>query len=185
MDILQNRIVAGFLCLLIIIVFSVVGVASTLMPMRAQVTELFHTGERGAPGVASDLSEISAQAFNLTVIAGRYLAPEYPGTARVLNARENLTQSMQGRFSPREMRRAKDELIGAAQILESSLNGLELTAQDQNLMATVMVEINSRSNLISQSSYNQAAFAFNQSLGRFPANILGPAAGVRPLELFE
>ena len=185
MDALQNRVIAGFLCLLIVIVSSVLGVASTLVPMRNQTTELFRAGESGAPGISGDLSEIAAQAFNLTVIAGHYLAPDYPATVRVLEARDNLTRAIQGGFSPQEMRRANDELIGAAQALHSTLGGLELSDQDQNLMASVMAEISSRVNLIGQSPYNRAAFNFNRSLGRFPANILGPVAGVRPLELFE
>ena len=185
MDALQNRVVAGFLCLLIIVVSSGVGVASTLLPLRTQVTGLFHVGDRSGPGIAGDLNAIGAQAHNLTVIAGRYLAPDYPATARVLDARERLDFAMRGEFSPREARRAKDELVGAAQALHSTLSGLELSDQDQNLMASVMAEISSRSGLIGQSSYNQAALSFNQSLTRFPANILGPATGVRPLELFE
>ena len=184
MDVLHNRVIAGFLCLLIIIASSALGVVSTLGPMRAQVTGLFHVGERRAPGVATDLNEISAQAFNLTVIAGRYLAPDYPAIVRVTQARDNLNRAMQGQFSPREKRSANNELVGAAQALHSTLSGLELTDQDQNLMATVMTEISSRMTLISQSPYNQAAFNFNQSLSRFPANILGRPF-IRPLELFE
>ena len=184
MEALHNRVIAGFLCLLIIIASSALGVVSTLAPMRAQVTELFRVGEGRLPGVAADLNEIAAQSHNLTVIAGRYLAPDYPATVRVHEARDNLTRAMQGQFSPREKRSANNELVGAAQALHSTLSGLELSEQDQNLMATVMAEISSRMTLISRSPYNQAAFSFNESLSRFPANILGRPF-IRPLELFE
>ena len=184
MEALHNRVIAGFLCLLIIITSSVVGVISTLGPMRAQVTELFHVGERRAPGVATDLNEIAAQAHNLTVIAGRYLVHDYPAVVRVHGARDDLTRAVQGQFSPRRIHSANSELVSAAQALHSTLSVLELTEQDQNLMATVMAEISSRMTLISRSPYNQAAFNFNQSLSRFPANILGRPF-IRPLELFE
>ena len=184
MDTLQNRIVAGFLCLLIILASSVVGVASTLMPMRSQVSGLFYDGTRENPGIARDLREISVQAFNLTVVAGRYLAPGYPATSRVLEARNDLDRAMHSQ-SPREMRRAKDALVGATQALHSTLSGLELTSQDEYFMLSLMADISSRISLIGQSPYNQSAVVFNQALTRFPANILGPAAGVRPLELFE
>ena len=187
MDALHNRVIAGFLCLLIIITSSVLGVVSTLMPMRAQVIELFHIGERRTPGIVSDLNEISAQAFNLTVIARRYIAPgdfEYYNITWVLHARDDLAAAMQGSFSPREIRDAHDNLISMAHVLNFELSRMELSDQDQNLMAAIMAEISSRMSLISQSPYNQAAFNFNQSLSRFPANILGrPFA--RPLELFE
>jgi len=184
MDALQNRVIAGFLCLLLVIAASVAGVASTLLPMRNQVTELFRVGERSAPGIAVDLREIAVQAHNLTVVAGRYLAADYPALTRVHVAGQSLTMAMQGRFSPGEMRRASDELVGAAQALHATLSVLELSDQDQNLAATVMAEINSRVGLISQNTYNQAALSFNRSLTQFPANIMGPIAGVRPLELF-
>jgi len=187
MDALQNRVIAGFLCLLIIIASSVVGVASTLAPMRAQVIELFHVGEgRGSPGIGSDIAEISRQVHNITVIARRYLAPDYPAIERADHAMYSHTRATRIPFNPRQMRLATDELVATAQALNAALSGLELTDQDRNLLAGCMAEIENRMALIAGNNrYNQAAFNFNQSLNRFPANILGPAAGVRPLELFE
>jgi len=182
MDVLQNRIIAGFLCLLIIIASSVVGVASTLAPMRAQAQRVFYVGEgRGSPGISGDLSVISAEAHNVTVIAGRYLVADYPAITRVHQARSDLQLAT----GPQARYQVTQELISATHTLRATLDGLELTDQDQNLLAGCMAEIQGRASLIDNNRYNQVAFGFNQSLTRFPANILGPAAGIRPLELFE
>ena len=182
MDALQNRVIAGVLCLLIIMVSSVVGVASTLMPMRTQAQRAFYIGEgRRNTGIGGDLSAISAEAYNVTVIAGRYLAAGYPAIDRVHVARSNLQQAT----GPRANYQAIQELVSATNALHAVLDNLELTDQDRNFLAGCTAEINSRVMLIGNNRYNQVAFNFNQALARFPSNILGPLAGVRPLELFE
>jgi len=181
MDALHNRVVAVILCALIVAASSVVGGGMTLGQLRAQTEAVFTLGSQGGAGIQADLNEIAAQSFNITVIAGRYLQPDYPGILRVHGARHALNDA----GSPREKHRAVQEVLGAANMLRSTLDSLDLSVQDQNLLASCMVEINSRLVLIASSPYNQAAFSFNQTLGRFPANILGRAAGIRPLELFE
>jgi len=181
MDILHNRAVAVLLALLIVAASSVVGGGVTLGQMRAnaQTTLFVYTG--GAPGIHGDLREISVQAFNMTQIAGRYLQPDYVGITHLLHLRDALERAQ----TPREQHRAVQELLSAANALRNTLDALDLSAQDQNLLAGVVVEINLRVNLIAQNPYNSAAHGFNQALGRFPANIFGQMTGIRPLELFE
>lgn len=178
MDVLNNRAVAAILCALVIAVSSVVGAGASLSGLRRQTEAVFSSPRVGIQG---DLNEISAQAFNITVIAGRYLPPDYAGITRVHQKRDALSSAA----SPRQKHRAAEELIVAANMLRLTLDSLALSTQDQNLLASCMAEINSRAMLISASGYNQAALSFNQTLERFPANILGRAAGVRPLELYE
>jgi len=181
MDILHNRVVAVFLCALVVAASSVAGGGVTLGQLRAQTEAVFTLGSQGGAGIQADLNEIAAQSFNITAIAGRYLQQDYPGIRRVFEARDALHSAR----SPREKHRAAEEIVGAANMLRSTLDSLELSVQDQNLLASCVAEINSRLILIASSPYNQAALSFNQTLGRFPANILGRAAGIRPLELFE
>ena len=181
MSILHNRFIAGVLALLIVAVSSVVGVGVTLGALRAQTQAVFTLGTQGVPGIQSDLGEIVAQAFNLTQIASRYLQTDYPAVASVLERRDALQRAS----TPREKNRAAEELVASVVVLRHTLEGLELSAQDQNLMSMVVVEINSRLVLIGNNPYNSAALGFNQKLERFPANILGRIAGIRPLELYE
>ena len=181
MNVFQNRAVAVIVCVLVVAASSVAGAGFSLGALRSQTQAVFTLGESGGSGIQGDLNEISAQAFNITVIAGRYLPPDYAGITRVHQKRDALSSAA----SPRQKHRAAEELIVAANMLRLTLDSLALSTQDQNLLASCMAEINSRAMLISASGYNQAALSFNQTLERFPANILGRAAGVRPLELYE
>ncbi|MCL2578994.1 MAG: hypothetical protein FWE32_03065 [Oscillospiraceae bacterium] len=181
MDILNNRVVAGLLCVVMVVASSVVGGGATLGSLRGQTAAIFTLGQSGAPGIQSDLNEIAAQSFNVTVIAGRYLQEDYTGIVQVLNSRDALLSAA----GPREKHRAAGELVAATNMLRTTLDGLDLSAQDQNLLASCVVEINSRLMLIAGSGYNQSALYFNHTLERFPANILGRAARVSPLELYE
>ncbi|MCL2857412.1 MAG: LemA family protein [Oscillospiraceae bacterium] len=197
MDALQNRVIAGFLCLLIIAVSSVVGVASTLGPMRTQAQRVFYIGEgRSNPGISVDLNVILAEAHNVTVIAERYLG----GTTAIVDGQEysvdnsgvvlvyavhEARANLQQATGPQATYRATQELVAATRALRSVLDSTQLSDQDRNLLAGCMAEIDNRMALLNNNQYNQVAFNFNQALTRFPANILGPLAGVRPLELFE
>jgi len=181
MGMLHNRAVAVLVALLVVVASSVFGAGLTLGQMRAQTQAVFTLGAGGVPGIQSDLAEISAQAFNMTQIAGRYLQPDYAGVVRVLESRDALQRA----DTPREMRRATEEILGSTNALRNTLEHLDLSEQDQNLLAMVAIDINSRATLISQNPYNAAAHNFNQTLERFPANIFGRAVGIRPLELFE
>ena len=178
MDLLNNRAIAAVLCALVIIVSSVVGAGASLGSLRRQTEAVFSSA---GVGIQGDLNEISAQAFNLTVIAGRYLQQDYIAVASVHTKRDALNQAA----TPREKHLAAEELLVAANMLSHTLGSLELSEQDRSLLDACMVEINSRVALISASGYNQSALRFNQALERFPANILGRATGVRPLELYE
>ena len=178
MDVLNNRAVAAILCALVIAVSSVVGAGASLSGLRRQTEAVFSSPRVGIQG---DLNEISAQAFNITVIAGRYLQQDYIGVTSVHAKRDALIHAA----TPRENHRAAEELLVAVNMLSRTLESLELSAQDRDLLASCLIEINSRVAFISASGYNQAALRFNQTLEQFPANILGRASGVRPLELYE
>ena len=178
---LHNKIIAGLICFALMATSSVVGGALTLGQMRAQAQSVFYIGQGPAMGIPGDLNEISAQAHNITVIAQRYLADDYPALTRVHDARSYLQRAR----NPRENYRATHELLTATHALRATLDTLDLSTQDQNLLAGAIAEINNRLTLINAAPYNQAAFRFNQALDRFPANIFGSAAGIRPLELFE
>ena len=178
---LNNRVVAVLISLVVVVTSSVLGTALTLGQMRAQAQSTFYIGQGGSPGIPGDLNEISAQAHNITVIAQRYLADDYPALTRVHSARSYLQLAR----TPRESYMATGELLAATHALRATLDTLDLSPQDQNLLAGAVADINNRLMLVNAAPYNQAAFRFNQALGQFPANIFGPAAGIRPLELFE
>jgi len=181
MELLNNRVIAAFLCALIILASSILGGGATLGSLRSQTAAVFTLGQSGSPGIQSDLNEVAAQSFNISVIAGRYLQEDYPGILAVLERRD----ALQAAVSPREKHRAAEELVFATHMLRTTLEGLDLSPQDQNLLAACVVEINARLSLISTGGYNQAALYFNNALERFPASILGRAAGITPLELYE
>jgi hypothetical protein len=166
-----------------IICFSILfGTRSSLTELRQDALEIFYQGEkRDGKGIDSDLEYISAQCYNLTVVAGRYLDPADGNITGVLDYREKLSEA----DTPGSKFREKENLLQAALNLYDVLGGLELSEKDQYYRESVPVNIESRQRIISHSSYNQKAQRFNRSMEAFPANILGRMVLVKPLELYE
>jgi len=181
MDILHSRALAIVLCAILIVAASFVGGGATLGALRGQTEAIFTLGDSDGMSIQGDLNEISAQAFNITRIAERYLPHDYAGIVSVRQQRDALGNAA----TIREKQRVTEELLVAVNMLTATLDSVEMSTQSQHLLSSCEREIGSRLTLIAASGYNQAAMSFNQALNRFPANILGRAAGVRPLELFE
>ena len=180
MDILHNKVLALLISLAVIAVFSVVGGGATLTEMHATTLNTFHTG-----GITGDVAEVAAQAHNITVIAGRYLPHDYPGLTDLNAARSAALSALNFGGSPREIYTAYRWMLASSHALRSTLDGMGLSLQDQNLLAGCIAEIHNRVILIENSPYNLAAFRFNNELRRFPASVFVRIFGIAPLELFE
>lgn len=182
MEALQNKGVALLLCLLMIAGSCLLGAGTGLRQLRRQTQEVFVLGSDGSGlSLQRDLQELASQGYNLTVIARRYLPEQDGAVATVARQQEVLLAAT----TPKEKHRAAQELTASAKLLASTLEAMELNAEDHNLMQQVLVDIENTQQMLAGNDYNPSAAYFNRVLSSFPANILGPVTGVRPLELYE
>lgn len=182
MEVFQKRPVAIALCIIMILLASILGAGGSLRTLREQTEAAFSLGLDGSgKGIKYDLGEIAAQAYNMTVVAGRYLPETDANITGVLSKREELQLAQ----SPKELHRLCGELVAATTVLQSTLEVLELSAQDWALVQKCAVSIQSSLDLISRSGYNEAATSYNRALRSFPGGTLGRLTGVAPLELYE
>jgi len=87
--------------------------------------------------------------------------------------------------TPGQKYEAAQNLLQAVTELYTYMGSLPLSESDQKFRNSLYADINSHNIIISRSTYNQHAREFNNTLKRFPANILGTLTFVRPLELYE
>ena len=178
---LDSRVAAGILAV-VVVVSILLGCGRSLMGLRADAERTFFNGVQGdGIGIASDLTALSAAAYNLTTVASRYLDGQDTRIQNVLTAWGDLTAAQE----VGDKYRASQTLTREVYRLSDALKHLPLSEEDENYRQSLLTEINSRNSTMSHDGYNAQAQAFNAALGGFPANLLGPLLGVRPLELFR
>lgn len=182
MEALRTKGAALLLCLLMIAGSCLAGTGASLHRLRRQAQDVFLLGSGGSgKGVSYDLRELAAQSYNVAVMAQRYLPESDPSIADVLDRREALT----GASRPAEQYLAAQELALSAKLLAGTLESMGIKWEDQTLLQKTLINIDNTLGLLAGNDYNAAATYFNQVLGSFPANLLGPVTGARPLELYE
>lgn len=182
MKALQSRAVAVIICIILVLGSAVVGTGTSLNTYRAQCEVSFREGAgRGDMGIQRDLSEIAAQSYNITVIAGHYLPATDANITGVLQKRDELAAA----GTPKEKYKAAAELDAAVTVLTNTLQVLDVNAQHGDQLQKCLTIIDSARRTMKNSGYNTVATTFNNTLGRFPASVLGGLFGVQPLELFE
>ena len=178
MDRLQHRTGAVIICLIMIALASVLGAGITLREMREQSAASFQL-----PEFQQDIVDLSGECANIISISRNYLPDDHEDVLQVRQRQDELSRAQ----SPREKGRAVNELVDATHRLHGTLRGQSgFTDADNDIAHARMLDIDQRQATIARyNPYNQNAAYFNRELSRFPANILGPVAGVRPLELYE
>ena len=161
---------------------TLVGSHNSLMSLRGDAEAVFTMGERGdGIGIQGDLRERDSAAYNMVVIARKYLPEENSLIQNVLAARKALDTAN----SVREKAGADRTLEVAVKDLYDVLSGMNLSEQDARYPQRLYTDFRSRGDTISHDPYNGEAARFNKTLAAFPAAVLGGLTGVRPLELFE
>ena len=177
MQILENRRVAVLGMAVLIVLAAFFGVSNALSPLRKSAQQAFVDG---TTGISKDLDDRIAAAYNLTVVAGRYLDGSDPALAGVLSAREELIAAK----SVSEKYRANIRLTDAVSALYEKLGTLPLSEQDAKYRRSLDADLRSSNEIISHSAYNRLAAEYNEALSAFPASALGRLIGYRALELF-
>ncbi|MCL2121860.1 MAG: LemA family protein [Clostridiales bacterium] len=168
--------------ILMILAGTLIGSHNSLSAMRNTASAIFSLGARGdGIGIQGDLRERGNAAYNMVVIARKYLPEENTLIQNVLAAKEVLDTAS----SVREKAAANRELGTAVRDLYDVLDEMNLRPPDAGYPQSLYTDFRSRGDTISHDPYNQAAAGFNQILSGFPAGILGGLTGIRRLELFE
>jgi len=173
---------AIFIMILMIVAGTLIGGHNTLAGMRGKASDVFTMGVRGdGIGIQGDLRERESIAYNMVVIARRYLPEDNALIQNVLDAREGLNAAS----TVGKKAEADRKLETAVKDLFDVLSVTDLSSQDERYPQRLYTDFRSRGDTISHDPYNQTAAAFNRALSGFPAGLLGGLTGVRALELFE
>ena len=181
MNMLRKNSVAIVAMVLMIVLGTLVGSHNSLAKIRNKAADSFVLGARGdGIGIQSDLRERDNAAYNLVVIARRYL-PE--GNALIQNVLRERAAAQEA-ASVKEKAGADKALEVAFRDLYDVLSGMALSEQDARYPQRLLTDFLSAGDRISHDPYNQAAADFNRVLATFPAGLLGALTGIRPMELF-
>jgi len=178
----QRSSFASFIMILMILAGTLIGSHNSLSAMRNAASAIFSMGAQGdGIGIQGDLRERGNAAYNMVVIARKYLPEENQLIQNVLASKNALDTAS----SVREKATANRDLTTAVRDLYDVLNGMDLRSPDTGYPQSLYTDFRSRGDTISHDPYNQAAAGFNQVLSGFPAGMLGGLTGIQRLELFE
>ena len=177
----ENRALAWCvlgLCVLLSISLSG-GLAMRDMRLEAQDT-FFQGAARDGAGIDRDLDERAANGLILAEIAGR-LAVDAQEVQRLRDACGALVDAQ----LIEAQHKANLLLEAAVQQVYALLEARDLQ-EDERLNASFAYrEIRARADMIRRDPYNIQAREFNESIARFPANIIAGLTGIDSLQPFE
>ena len=158
------------------------GGHGSLAALRGEAAAVFTLGARGdGVGIQSDLNERAGAAYNMVVVARRYLPEENALIQNTLSARAALA----GAAGVGEKSDANRALDVAVKDLYDALGNMALSEADSRYPHSLYAEFKSGGDRISHDPYNRGAAEFNKLLSAFPASALGRLTGVKPLDMFE
>ncbi len=172
------------LCVMaVMIVFAVLlGGGRSLRALRDGVEEIFWNGADGdGIGIGSDLGKNTSDAVNLLSVARGYdvSADALAELEAALDAMDAAGRDINALYA------ANAELTGCVTAVYEDLGRQPLSERDEGYRQSLYHNILSRSDTMGRDPYNEQALAFNQTLTRFPANLLGAATFVQPVPLFR
>ncbi|MDR1192611.1 MAG: LemA family protein [Peptococcaceae bacterium] len=181
MSIWQKRPVAVAAMVLMILVGALAGGHNSLNHLRAVAAAVFTNGAAGdGAGIDRDLRERGEAAYNMVVVARKYLPEDHGLIQATLAARQSLDEAA----TVRHKAAADKELAAAVADLYQALGAMSLSELDAPYPRRLYTDFQSRGDSISHDPYNFRASAFNEALDTFPASLLGGLTGIQPLELF-
>lgn len=173
---------AWAITLVMVLAATLIGSGTSLRKLRNEAESIFYQGEdQDGMGIQYDLDQLMEECYSLTVVAKRYLEDSDPMITAVLEARTALEKAK----TPPRKHDAAEKLKEVSLALYEHLGNYPLNERDLKYRNGFYAEITSRFLIIDRSSYNQRAKEFNETISKFPANILRLITFVAPLELYE
>lgn len=174
----ENRPVACVVLALAIAASLIFGGGGALRDQRNEIAAQFSAASES---ISAELEEMYANANTLMSIAKEYDDAD----AEYIGELEEALLALSGAQEVGEKYGASQRLSAAVEDMYSNLTGLELDDMDAEDARYKYKNFTSAQLRISHDGYNERASAFNQTLDRFPARILGALNGVKPLGLFR
>lgn len=159
-----------------------VGAYRSLSGLVQNTQTAFFEGENGdGYGIQGDLEDRSALAYNMALVAGRYLEEDDPLLAGVEAARTALSQAQ----TPSQKYSANEALSDSVTALYERLKTVELSEKDAKYPQNLYADFTAKQDIINRNSYNRLAGECNAALSAFPANLLRQITFVQPVEYFR
>ncbi len=181
---LSDRRVAAAVLALVVLIFTPLGAKMSLQRAAEKVEEQFFTGVDGRGAIADYLSDSANAALGLvTVGAGYDDAAGETGDLRA--ARSALLDVMDGR-DVSQYAEANLRLVQSFRALRDVLLAVPLTEEDTRSLELYVSTFEGAQGAVNRAGYNEAVEDFTENtLGEFPAGLLGGLLGVDPPEKFQ
>ena len=173
MTFLKSRKGACLVMALLVVLALLVGTPRSLNAKLNKVEAAFENGvENDGFSIQNDLLARAEYAYNLTVVAGRYLSPA--DTKALLDAREELldADTVAQKF---EANRALEE---AFQTLDGKLKETKLSDTDSRLANALRADFRAAGDTISHDGYNMLAREYNDARSKAPLGFLAKKAAL-------
>ena len=182
MKYLKNRGIAAAVMVVLIVGGLLIGSHRPLAGLVKETEAALAAGVEGdGYGIQGCLDDRAASAYNLVTVARRYLDENDKRVRAVLDARQELADAQ----TPPQKFAANRKLSEATEELYRELKTVDLPEKDAGYPDRIHADLLASEDIISRDGYNRAAEECNARLAQFPANILGPLTGVRPVEYFR
>ena len=182
MSLAYNRRVAAVFLVVVIVLSSIFTGRAGLLREYNKVEDIFKNGAEGdGLGIQNDLNDRVNYAYNMVIVAQRYMQDSDENIALVIEVRDSLIEAS----DHGEQYRANLQLTDATEQLFSKLSTFELTETDKGLLRRTVDNLRSRNDTISHDPYNEAATEYNRIRAAFPASLIALLTGVKAAVLFE
>lgn len=178
----ENRVIA-WIVLALAVLFSVsFSGGGAMKNMRFETQQIFYDGAaKDGLSINRDLDVRADKAYVLVSIA-----KSYPGVgeAKIADAEAACKELTESKLIP-DRHAANVHLTRAVEDLYTALEQQSMSQTDKDAAYAAYKEVKSRADTISRDMYNSEARTFNESISKFPANLVAMLTGVEPLMLFE
>ena len=162
-----------------------IGGGHSLSKKYTKVRETFFSGAEGdGLSIYSDIKERRDSGYNLLTISKRYLSQTSEEVKALSATIQSLEQAISG-SSISDMYRANEELTGTAEALYRKLSEQALSESDKKLLEAQYANITGNALTISRDGFNAKAQEMNDTLSRFPTNVIAAVNGIHKLDLFR
>lgn len=187
---LKSRKTAIAFTAVAVVASTVLGSHRSLAALRRGVEKTAFSGADGSGySIAGDMQEICNIAHNLHTVGKKYLPENDKRLADLLMAVEDVETDRDWMLAKRpvaDRKIALAELTACCDVVQMALKDVGVSEADSAYLAGFEVDLDSYLDTISRDPYNQLARQFNEeTLDKFPANVLGFLTGIRPLETFD
>lgn len=181
MESLKDRKIAVFLMIIMIVLGTVFGSHRSLGKLYNSAKDVFYNGEKGDGfSIQHDLDDRFEESLKLVKIAEKYPSLNNKYIDDVKAARDKLKNA----GTIKDKSKANSELDAAVFALYNELGNQKLSSQDEKYRTSSYGTFSSYGDTISHNSYNSIARKFNNTLNKFPANLLGRLTGIQELDTF-